>query len=50
MKLVFLVEERSMKTLLEGILPRILPEGVYFQVIPHEGKSIRKVPSREPQK
>lgn len=39
MKLVFLVEERSMKTLLEGILPRILPEGVYFQVIPHEGKS-----------
>ena len=39
MKLVFLLEERSMKVLLDIILPKILPEGVSFQTIPHEGKS-----------
>lgn len=39
MKLVFFLEERSMKELLDGILPRILPEGVAFQTIPHQGKS-----------
>lgn len=39
MKLVFLLEEPSMEALLNGILPRILPEGVNFQTIPHEGKS-----------
>lgn len=39
MKLVFLLEEKSMKYFLDGILPRILPEGVAFQTIPHEGKS-----------
>lgn len=39
MKLVFLLEEQSMKMLLDGILPHILPEGVRFQTIPHEGKS-----------
>lgn len=39
MKLVFLLEELSMKELLDGILPRILPENVEFTTIPHEGKS-----------
>ena len=39
MKLVFLLEERSMKELLDGILPRILPEPVTFLTIPHEGKT-----------
>ena len=39
MKLVFFLEERSMKELLDGILPRILPDGVSFQTIPHQGKS-----------
>ncbi|MBQ8708865.1 MAG: DUF4276 family protein [Succinivibrionaceae bacterium] len=39
MKLVFLLEERSMKELLDLLLPRILPESVTFQTVPHEGKS-----------
>lgn len=39
MKLVFFLEERSTKELLDGILPRILPEGVTFKTIPHQGKS-----------
>ena len=39
MKLVFLLEERSMKELLDIILPKILPEDVSFQTIPHQGKS-----------
>ena len=39
MKLVFLLEERSMKELLDGLLPRILPKDVTFQTIPHQGKS-----------
>ncbi|MCR5813680.1 MAG: DUF4276 family protein [Desulfovibrio sp.] len=39
MKLVFFLEERSMKELLDGILPRILPDGILFQTIPHQGKS-----------
>ena len=39
MNLVFLLEERSMKELLNGILPKILPEAISFQVIPHNGKS-----------
>ena len=39
MKLVFLLEEKSMKHFLDGILPRILPEEVTFQTVPHEGKS-----------
>lgn len=39
MKLIFMLEERSMKELLDGILPRILPESVAFQTIPHDGKS-----------
>jgi hypothetical protein len=36
-KLVFLLEERSMKVLLDGILPRLFP-GIQFLCIPHEGK------------
>lgn len=39
MTLVFLLEDRSMKAFLEGLLPRILPRGVVFHLIPHEGKS-----------
>lgn len=39
MKLVFLLEEKSMKYFLDGILPRILPENIEFTTIPHEGKS-----------
>jgi len=36
-RLVFLVEERSMKVLLEGLLPRLMPN-MPFLCIPHEGK------------
>jgi hypothetical protein len=36
-RLVFLLEERSMKTLLEGLLPRLVP-GIPFICVPHEGK------------
>jgi uncharacterized protein YktA (UPF0223 family) len=39
MKLVFLLEEKSMKYLLDGILPGILPKNVSFITIPHEGKT-----------
>lgn len=39
MKLVFLLEEKSTKVLLDQLLPRILPPGTDFQTIPHEGKS-----------
>ncbi len=39
MTIVFLLEEKSMKYFLDGILPRILPEGVAYRTIPHEGKS-----------
>lgn len=38
MKLVFLLEEPSMKYLLDELLPRILPAEVTFQTIPHSGK------------
>lgn len=38
MKLVFLLEEMSMKELLDRLLPRILPADVHFQTIPHRGK------------
>ena len=37
-KMVFLLEERSMKFLLEGLLPRIFPD-MMFLCIAHEGKS-----------
>ena len=36
-RVVFLLEERSMRILLEGLLPRLLP-GLQFVCIPHEGK------------
>lgn len=39
MTMVFLLEDLSMKALLEGLLPRLLPEGVPFLLIPHEGKA-----------
>ena len=38
MKLVFLLEEPSMKYLLDILLPRILPSDVVFQTVPHSGK------------
>lgn len=37
-KIVFLVEERSMKELLEGLLPRLFPN-MAFICISHDGKS-----------
>lgn len=37
--LVFLLEEESMKEVLDIILPQILPESVTFRTIPHRGKS-----------
>lgn len=38
MKIIFLVEEPSMKYLLNELLPRILPGEVEFQIIAHNGK------------
>jgi len=41
-RLIFLLEEASMKVLLDGLLPRLFPgwqEGTHFKCIPHEGKS-----------
>ena len=38
MKIIFMLEERSMKELLDRLLPRILPEGVGYLTIPHDGK------------
>jgi len=37
--LVFLLEERSMAALLEGLLPRLVPDHVAFKLIPHDGKT-----------
>ncbi len=37
-KIVFLLEELSMKAALDGLLPRLVPEDVCYQCIPHEGK------------
>ena len=39
MKLVFMLEEASMKAVLDLILPKILPPNVSFQTISHNGKS-----------
>lgn len=36
-RIVFLLEERSMKVLLEGLLPRLFPD-LGFLCVPHEGK------------
>ena len=41
-RLIFLVEEPSMKVLLDGLLPRLFPgwqKGTHFMCVPHEGKS-----------
>lgn len=41
-RIIFLLEEPSMKILLDGLLPRLFPgwvEGRQFQCIKHEGKS-----------
>jgi len=41
-RIIFLLEEPSMKVLLEGLLPRLFPgliEHQHFLCIPHEGKS-----------
>lgn len=37
MKLVFLLEEDSMRETLKGVLPRLLPEGVEYKLVPHQG-------------
>ena len=36
-RIIFLLEERSMKTLLDGLLPRLIP-GIPFLCVTHEGK------------
>jgi hypothetical protein len=38
MRIVFLLEERSMQVLLDNLLPRLFPD-IAFQCVPHEGKS-----------
>lgn len=38
-RLVFLVEEPSIAAILDVLLPRILPEAISHQVVPHQGKS-----------
>ncbi|MCF8795977.1 DUF4276 family protein [Xanthomonas campestris pv. campestris] len=41
-RLIFLLEEPSMKILLDGLLPRLFPgwqDGRHFQCVPHDGKS-----------
>lgn len=50
-RLVFLLEEPSMKLLLAGLLPRLFPgwvEHTHFLLVPHEGKSDldRSVPKK----
>ncbi len=37
-QIVFLLEEESMKALLDNLLPRLLPAEINFLCIPHEGK------------
>lgn len=48
MTIVFLLEERSAKYLLDEILPRLLPEEVDWKTIPHEGKSdlVKSIPHK----
>lgn len=41
-RIIFLLEEPSMRVLLDGWLPRLFPgwvDGQHFQCVPHEGKS-----------
>lgn len=46
-RIVFLVEDKSMKVLLDGLLPRVFPDLV-FLCIPHEGKNDlqRSIPNK----
>jgi hypothetical protein len=37
-EIVFLVEEESAKAMLGSLLPRLLPEGICFRIVPFEGK------------
>jgi len=48
MKIIFLLEEESMKALLDILLPKILPNGIEFITIPHNGKSAlrRSIPRK----
>jgi Domain of unknown function (DUF4276) len=47
-ELVFLLEERSAKALLESLLPRVLPPEIGFRLIPFEGKQdLEKQASRK---
>ena len=39
MTLVFLLEEQSMKVLIDNIIGAIVPQGVQVITVPHEGKS-----------
>jgi Domain of unknown function (DUF4276) len=38
-QMVFLLEEPSMKALLDGFLPKVVPQSIEVITIPHEGKS-----------
>jgi hypothetical protein len=38
MKIVFMLEESSMKEFLDVFIPGLLPPGVTFMTVPHEGK------------
>lgn len=38
-RLVFMIEELSLKVVLDNVLPSILPENFYPIIIPHDGKS-----------
>ena len=46
MKIIFLLEESSMKIYLDQILPKILPDNIQFQTIKHRGKSdlVKSIP------
>lgn len=37
-RIIFLLEERSMHEMLKILLPKIIPDEIYYQCIPHEGK------------
>lgn len=36
--IIFLLEEPSTKTVLDNILPQLIPEHIFYRCIPHEGK------------
>ncbi|MBE9240551.1 DUF4276 family protein [Synechocystis salina] len=46
--LIFLLEEPSIKSVLEILLPKILPENFSYKLIPHEGKQdlARSIPTK----